>query len=440
MANNPDRSSLDSIRCPKCGAVIPITETLHHQLSEDARAQIQQEVAQERTALFAREDDLNRREASLASAEKNVDAQVNERLEHERAKAQEAALLKAREEVALELADARSDIAEKAKKLGEAQKAELALRKDKRELEEAKQNLELEVSRRMEAEREQVRTDVTRVLQEEHRLKDAERDKKLQEAQRVNDELRRKLEQGSQQTQGEVLELELEELLKTTYPMDDILPVPKGVRGADITETVRGQNGQTAGSIVWESKRTKSWSDGWIAKLKDDQRIAKADLAVIVTEVLPKDIEGFGVRESVWIVQPRFVVPLAAALRSALIQVAFARRASAAKNETVEVVFQYLIGSEFRQRVEAIVTAFVGMKTELDEERRVAARRWSKREKQLETVITNTSAMYGDLQGLIGGAMQSIPALDVHEQGALPPAPTSDAEVEPELPKDDIPV
>ena len=51
------------------------------------------------------------------------------------------------------------------------------------------------------------------------------------------------------------------------------------------------------------------------------------------------------------------------------------------------------------------------MQEDLQEERRIAEKRWSKREKQLQRVVLNTSGMYGDLQGLIGSSLEEIPAL-----------------------------
>lgn len=403
---------LDRINCPECGAEIPITETLHHQLAEQAKAELRQQISQERKALTEKEKLLKEREGNLARAEQDNEKRLQKRLEVEKSKLLQAALNRARGEVAVELADVRADAAEKAKKLKEAQDAELKLRREKRDLEEAKRNLQLEVARTLDQEREGIREAASRAALEEHRLKDAEKDKKLQDSLRLNEELRRRLEQGSQQTQGEVLELQLEEVLRTNYPMDDIEPVPKGMRGADVIQTVRAKSGALSGSIIWESKRTKAWSDLWITKLKDDQRMARADVAVIVTEALPKDIDGFGIRDGIWISHPKFILGLATALRATLSEVAFAKRASAIKNETAEAVFQYLTGTDFRHRVEAIVTTFIELKGELDEERRVAIRRWNKREKHIERVIANTSGMYGDLQGLIGGSMQSIPSLE----------------------------
>jgi len=260
-------------------------------------------------------------------------------------------------------------------------------------------------------ERRKIEEQAVRGIEEQYRLKDAEKDKKLQDALAVNEELRRKLQQGSQQTQGEVLELELEGLLHATFPFDHIEPVPKGMNGADLVHRVHNNKGHCCGTIVWESKRTKAWSDGWIQKLKDDLRLVKGDIAVIVSEALPKDINNFGHMKGVWITSRDCSLSLAAALRFLLIEVSTLKSAAVGKNERLEILYNYLSGSEFKQRVEAIVEAFIEMQGDLQEERRVAERRWSKREKQIQRVISNTSGMYGDLQGLIGSSLSSIPAL-----------------------------
>lgn len=316
-----------------------------------------------------------------------------------------------RQSVALELEDLRRRAAEKDGKLQAAEQAELGLRKQKRELEERERRLELDIVRKLDDERRKIETQAVKQLEEQYRLKDAEKDKKLQDALVVNEELRRKLQQGSQQTQGEVLELELEDLLRTTFPFDDIEPVPKGVNGADLIHRVHHNNGHCCGIIVWESKRTKGWSDGSIQKLKDDLRLVKGDVAVIVSEALPKDIANFAQVKGVWIASRACAVNLAAALRAQLIEISMVKVAAVGKNEKMEILYNYLSGSEFKQRIEAIVEAFISMQEDLNEERRTAERRWSKREKQIQRVITNTSGMYGDLQGLMGSSLDNIPAL-----------------------------
>jgi hypothetical protein len=412
----PDKNPIDSIKCPKCGEVIPITQTLQHQLTEQARAEVKQELAGEQKTLVAREKEIQAREGKLQDAEREIDNRVAKQLALQKQRMDKEALDKARAEVAVELKDLSADAAEKGRRIQEAEKKELQLRREKRELEAAKESLELEVARRLDAERQQIRDEALTAADEQHRLKDAEKDQKLKDALRMNEELTRKLQQGSQQTQGEVLELELEDLLRDTCPLDEILPVPKGVRGADVLQKVKNRTGLACGLILWEAKHTKNWSDAWITKLKDDQLAARADIAVLVTDILPRDIDDFGVKDGVWVTTPHHAPGLVAALRQTLSEVARAKRAVAGKNEAVEALFNYLTGPEFRQRVEAIVRAFATLNEDLEEEKRVTNRRWAKRQKQIEQVLVNTSGMYGDLQGLIGSSLGPIPALESGEE------------------------
>jgi len=410
--SNSGRASGDSIKCPKCGESIPITETLHHQLTEQARAEMKRELAGEQKTLVAKEKDLQAREARLAEAEQDIEDRVAKKLSSQKAKLSKDALEKARSEVSLELKDLAAEAEEKDRNLKAAEANELQLRKEKRHLETAKKNLDLEVARKIDAERERIREEVASESAERHRLKDAEKDLKLRDALKMNEELNRKLRQGSQQIQGEVLELELEDVLRDCCRLDEILPVPKGVSGADVLQKVTTRSGVCCGLIIWEAKHTKNWSDGWISKLKDDQQRARADIAVLVTDVLPKEVEYFGKKDNVWITIPKYVPNLVATLRVILEEVAQTKRAVASKNETVEALFNYLTGPDFANRVEAIMRGFIGMKEELDEEKRVTSRRWAKREKQLELVLGNTSGMYGDLQGLIGTSLKPIAALE----------------------------
>ncbi len=410
--SNSGRASGDSIRCPKCGESIPITETLHHQLTEQARSEMKRELAGEQKTLVAREKDLQARESRLAGAEQDIEDRVAKKLSSQKAKLSKDAIEKARSEVSLELKDLAADAEEKGRKLRAAEANELRLRKEKRDLETAKKDLELSVARKVDAERQRIREEALTQAAGEHRLKDAEKDKKLRDALKMNEELSRKLQQGSQQTQGEVLELELEGVLRDCCRLDEILPVPTGVSGADVLQKVVTRSGLCCGLIIWESKHAKNWSDGWIPKLKDDQQRARADIAVIVTDTLPKEVEHFGKKDNVWITIPKYVPNLVATLRMILEEVAQTKRAVAGKNETVEALFNYLTGPDFANRVESIMRGFIGMKEELDEEKRVTSRRWAKREKQLELVLGNTSGMYGDLQGLIGTSLKPIAALE----------------------------
>lgn len=253
-------------------------------------------------------------------------------------------------------------------------------------------------------------------FEEKYQLKDAEKDKQLNDMKIQIDELKRKAEQGSQQTQGEVLELELENILKASFPHDHIEPVPKGIKGADVLHKVHSPSGQFCGTIVWESKRTKAWSDGWVTKLKADQRSVKGEIAVILTTALPKDVKSFAHINGVWITDYTSMVGLATAIRMGLIEIANTKQVAVGKKEKMEIVYNYLSGSDFKQKVEAIVEAFKDMKEGLEKEKKAFTKIWAKREKQLDLVINNTAGMYGDIHGIIGTSLPEIKLLEIESE------------------------
>lgn len=376
-------------------------------------------------ALQKSELEFRKRTRELEEREKALDLELQRKMGEEKQLIIAETKKSIHDAVSVEIADLKERAAEKERKLAEAEKMELELRKQKRELEEKSKTLELDVARKIDAEREKIQEETATRLQEEHRLKNAEKDKKLLDAMNANEELRRKLQQGSQQTQGEVLELELEELIRAKFPTDQIEPVPKGVAGADIIHKIMSKSGHLCGTIIWELKHTKGWNDGWLQKLKDNQRTAKADIAVLVSEVLPKDCKGFSQYDGIRVANARSAVSLAVALRSQLVEVAMTKLAVVGKNEKMEILYQYLSGPEFKQRVEAIVEGFVSMQEDLLEERSVTERRWARREKQIQKVISNTSGMYGDFQGLVGSSLQTIPSLSSPGENASKEEPAS---------------
>ena len=230
--------------------------------------------------------------------------------------------------------------------------------------------------------------------------------------------LKQKAEQGSQQLQGEVLEIELESLLKQRFPTDAIVPVSKGVRGADLLHRVRMISGRECGTIAWETKRTRNWAQSWIPKLKEDQRSQAAEIAVLVTEALPDGVRTFELIDGVWVTTPSCAMALATALRQGLVSVANERLAANGKTDKMEQLYEYLAGTEFRQKIEAIVEGFVTMKTDLESEKRALAKIWARREKQIEQVITNTALMYGNVQGIIG--QSTLPEIQCLALAGLP--------------------
>lgn len=251
-------------------------------------------------------------------------------------------------------------------------------------------------------------------LEDEHKLKDLENFKKMQDVLKANEELKRKLEQGSQQTQGESLELALEEELKKEFPNDVISEVKKGVRGADLIQEVIDKLNRSCGTIIWESKNAK-WSEAWISKLREDQRQVKADLAVLVSVDLPKDIKTYNFKNGVWICSHKFFVPLAIALRFNLVNIYFEKQNAVGVGEKMKVLYEYLTGNEFKHRVEGIVEAFGILQDDIEKEKRWFSSKWARQEKEIRKVIDHTHGMYGDLQGVTGRALPEIKSLELSE-------------------------
>lgn len=393
------------VKCPKCGESISIDDVLTHQIEEKIKKdfEIAHKVKEEDLAQKIR--DLKKQAEKLAESKKEIDSvvakQVFDRINEERLKLYKETKAEVEKEQNSKTVFLEEQLKNKEEKLAQAAKNEVELRREKIKLEEEKQVFELEKMRQLEEARKLIVEEANRKAAEEQQYTIAQLKKQLTDATKAKDDLARKLEQGSQQTQGEVLELELEEMLKAEFPYDEISPVPKGVGGADIVQKVIDRNGRLCGHIVWESKKTKAWSEGWIQKLKDDQRAIRSDLAVIVSAVLPENIKGFAFRDGVWICDIKLAAALATALRINLESVNREKAMSVGKNEKMEILYSYLTGVEFKQRVEAIVEAFSGMDEGLRKERMAYEKIWCEREKQIKKVITNTVGMYGDLSGLV---------------------------------------
>jgi len=396
----------DKIICPNCSFEIEVTEAIESQLRDELQKKFDAE-------LRMREKEYVTRDKALQDKEAALDQEVAERLEAERDKLTQDALANAKKAVAVDLKDKEAELAETKSKLVEAQQAELELRKSKRELEEAKREQEVTVARKMDEEREKIREAAKKEAADERQLKEAEKDKLISDLRKQADDLTRKLEQGSQQTQGEVMELELEDVLRTQFPFDTIEPVPKGVHGGDVLQHVYDGGGYLCGTILWESKRTKAWSDGWLPKLRDDQRAAKAQFAVLASIEMPKGTSTFDCIDGTWVTNRACIVGIATALRAGLIEVANAKRGLEGRQDKMEILYNYLAGPEFRHRVEGIVEAFGTMRTDLEAEKRAVQKIWAKREKQLDRAITHTAGLHGDLTGIIGAAIPQIESLEL---------------------------
>jgi hypothetical protein len=312
-----------------------------------------------------------------------------------------------------QLADLQQILTTNNAKLAEAQNAQAEVLRKKRELEDAKREVELTVEKKVQQGLAAVHAKAKIEAEDALKSKIAERETQIAGMQRQIEELCRKAEQGSQQLQGEALEIELESLLRGRFPRDLIEPVAKGEFGGDVVHRVLGANGQTCGTIIWESKRTKTWNDSWLGKLRNDQRAVKAEIALLVSSALSKGVEGFDLIDHVWVAEPRFALPLAVALRQSLLDLASTRQTLEGQQTKMELVYGYLTGPRFRHRIDAIVEKFTDMQADLDRERKTMMRLWAKREEQLRGVLESTAGLYGDLQGIAGRAMQEIESLDV---------------------------
>jgi hypothetical protein len=304
-------------------------------------------------------------------------------------------------------------VAARGEKLAQAQAAQANVVKRQRELDDQKRELDLTVETRIREGLDEVRLSARREAEEGLKQKVLEKDQTIVSMQRTIEELKHKADQGSQQLQGEVQELALEGSLRSRFPFDLIEPVPKGEFGGDIVHRVRTQGGLVSGTILWEVKRTRNWSDSWLAKLREDQREAKAEVCVLVSAALPKHIETFDVVEGVWVIHPRCALPVATILRDMILQVTSARQTLEGQQTKTEMVYQYLTGPRFRHRVEAIVEAFSSMQEDLDKERKVMMKQWAKREEQIGRVMGGTVGMYGDLQGIAGKSLLEIEGLEL---------------------------
>lgn len=365
--------SSSKITCPHCGKSLEISEALAHSFAKKNQEEIDAA-----------------KKAAVEAIEKKIREEAEFKLKD--AKNENEELKENNRKLTVQLLELNKTI----RALGE--------RLEKQELEnEKKLNVELTSAK------EKIRKEEEeRAYQENLILK-----KKLEDMQTALEEAKRKGVQGSQQLQGEVLELDIEEKLRREFGDDEIEPIKKGAEGGDIMQIVKSKNGREVGRILWESKKTKAWSDKWLGKLREDQRTASANSAVIISDVLPKGIETFDLVERVWVSSVKCLIPLAVIIRMGMLAVAQAKVAAENKDEKLEFLFKYLISETFKHRIEAQVEGFIELNADLETEKRATVKSWKKREIQHKKMINNISAFYGELQGIMGNALPIIKTLEL---------------------------
>ena len=406
-----------TITCPGCKAEIKLTESLAAPLLAAVKRDYERRLEQKDADMEKYEAALKEREALLAKEKATLEEQIAEKLRQARIgiaadEARKAKLALGQDLEDRTITELQQILEQRDIKLAEAQKAQADLLRKQRELDDAKREMDITIEKRVQQTIDAARNQARNEAEEALKLRVLEKEQTIASMQKQLEELKRKAEQGSQQLQGEVLELQLEALLGAKFPQDLLEPVPKGEHGGDLIQRIRAASGQMSGTILWETKRTKNWSDGWLPKLREDQRAAKADAAVLVSQVLPKEVETFDLIEGVWVIHPRTVVPVALALRRMLIEVSCARISSEGQQTKMEMVYRYLTGPRFRQRVQAIVEAFSSMTEDLDKEKKAITKQWAKREEQIDRVMQATVGMYGDLQGIAGKSLQEVAGLE----------------------------
>jgi len=356
---------MNTIKCPNCKQEIEVSEALSHQVEEQVRIDVEK-----------------------------------------------SARVKFMEEMELTLKDKTNEFEELKAKLKKQQEEMLDLSKSKRELKDQMESIEIENQKKLDLELERIKIDVLKKSEDEHRLKDLEKDKKISDALKQVEEMKTKMQQGSMQTQGEVFELELQNILQREFPTDIISEVAKGVRGGDITQTVIDKSGQRCGVILWESKNAQ-WSDKWLAKLRDDQREAKAEIAVLVSVNLPKEYKTY--QEGVWIISREAILASATFLRFNLVQANFLKRSQEGKKEKADAIYSYVSSHEFSLRVQSMLEHYSNLQKEMEQERRWFALKWARQEKSLRVMIDQTNGFYGDLQGVMGNALPEIKSFSLPE-------------------------
>lgn len=358
---------MNNFKCPHCGKSIELSDALRHEVEE------------------------------------KLTTGLEEKLRKEIAK-----------EATLEVNELKKTLQEKEARVSEMREAELKLREEKRKLEEREKDLELETQRRLDDEKRKVEEEVSKRLDNEHYLKISEKDKKISDMAKMIEDLKRASQQGSMQTQGEVAELDLEETLKKLFLTDEIIEVKKGELGGDVRQIVRTQRGTECGLILWERKRTKAWTDDWVKKLKEDMRRDKAQVGVIVTEVLPKEFKkSIGERSGIWITTSEFVEPLSMLLRKSLYDVAKEKAVTHNKQSKAEEVYDFVTSQEFVAQVERMVGIYQEMREQITKERAVSERQWKMREMQVERLISGVSGIYGSIQGIAGTALPQVKSLEL---------------------------
>ena len=412
-----------NIKCPNCATVFDVENVLSADVEQKFKQQYEKKLQQSFSQIEEEKKQLDNARKSLEDTKRRENELFQERMEKAKQKMENELQQQLRKSIASDFENQLRLLQQNAKdneeKLKTARQKELEYLQKEEALKTKEQEIELQAKRAMQKERERLAEEIRKMEAQknearelDYQLKLKELEKQLEDQRKLAEEMKRRAEQGSMQLQGEAQELLLEELLKDHFPYDNIGEVGKGVEGADCIQTVRNHIGNDCGKIIFESKRTKTFNNGWIEKLKADMRNKQADVAILVTQVYPKDMSCFGEKDGVWVCSFSEVVALTTALRHTIIRITETKKAEENKGEKMQMLYSYLTGIEFRQQIETIVEGFLSMKNAITKERVQMEKMWKEREKQLERVLISTSGMYGSIKGIAGASIGEIPLLE----------------------------
>ena len=418
------------IKCPKCGNVFDGDSAIAADIEQKLQQQYQEKLNQSLNKVEEDKKKLETEQLQFEEKKKRENEIFAQKLQQEKLKIETELNEQLRKSIASDYENKLRMMEENNKdneeKLKEARKKELEFLQKEQLLKNKEAELEITLQKKLQEERailsEQIRSqenEKNSLKETSYQLKLKELEMQLNEQKKLADEMKRRAEQGSMQRQGEVQELLLEEILKENFPFDSIEEVGKGVEGADCIQLIRNSSGKECGKIIYESKRTKNWSNNWIDKLKADMRSRNADVAILVTNAFPKDMEKFGERDGIWLCNFNEVGSVAHLLRNGIIKIYEIQKSQENKGDKMQMLYDYLTGVEFRGQIEAIVEGFMAMKQGITKERIQMEKIWKEREKQLEKVLLSTSGMYGSVKGIAGASVGNIPLLEGNDENLL---------------------
>lgn len=408
------------IECPNCGFGIDVNNILSQQVESRLKKQFEEQRVKEKQQLDTRLEALQKEQQALEKAKQQQLEELEQAIV-EGLREREAALVeklneKVRSEQSETLEALNKELGEKTEQLKDLHRTKAEMERLKREKEGLRDEIKAESEQRLNKLLAEEREKFSKSLEQKSQMELAERDKVISDLSQQLRDAQRKAEQGSMQLQGEVQELAIEDWLQNQFPLDSIEEIKKGARGADCLQTVHTRTRQNCGTIYYESKRSKSFQAGWIEKFKQDIREKGADIGVLVTQVMPTDMERMGLKDGIWICTFEEFRGLSTVLRDTAIRLSDAVGAQENKGDKMGMLYDFLTGNEFRQQVEAIVEGFSQMQADLESEKRSMQSIWKKREKQIEKVLLNTNHMYGSIKGIAGNAIQSVPLLELEPE------------------------